>query len=111
MRDGFGRDVTHWQLLGVASHHEFMAVLVEGSVWREFQETEPAVQVLEERLATAASCHVADECQSKGFGPVLVRHDVPVLGFDQKGLHMNENGSKDTRTLSLKGSPTVPLNK
>ena len=36
-------------------------------------------------------------------------HDLPVVGFDQKGLHFNELGSKNTGTLHFAGAPEVAL--
>ena len=36
-------------------------------------------------------------------------HDLDIYGIDQKGIHMNEAGSKCTRTLAIQGAPAVPL--
>ena len=35
--------------------------------------------------------------------------DLPIFGFDQKGLHFNESGSKNIGSLCLRGAPDVPL--
>jgi hypothetical protein len=32
-----------------------------------------------------------------------------MVGIDQKGIHMNELGSKNTGMLTLRGAPEVPL--
>jgi len=36
-------------------------------------------------------------------------HDLSIDGIDQKGIHMNELGSKNVGVLTLKGAPDVPV--
>ena len=36
-------------------------------------------------------------------------HDMEIDGVDQKGIHMNELGSKNIGSLCIKGAPEVPL--
>ena len=43
---------------------------------------------------------VSEECLHK---------ELPIYGIDQKGVHMNETGSKCARTLEIAGAPAVPL--
>ena len=38
-----------------------------------------------------------------------LKRDLVCEGYDQKGLHMNEGGSKNTGSLSIKGAPEVSL--
>ena len=35
--------------------------------------------------------------------------DLPIYGFDQKGIYMNEAGAKNVGMLALDGAPEVPL--
>ena len=39
----------------------------------------------------------------------MFSRDLTIEGIDQKGIHMNECGSKNTPTLCLKGAPDVAL--
>jgi hypothetical protein len=39
----------------------------------------------------------------------VLGHDLTMEGIDQKGLHLNELGSKNMPTLCLRGAPEVPL--
>ena len=61
--------------------------------------------VLERRLRAMWLTNI----RVRALATLVFGHDLPMLGFDQKGLHMNETGSKDVRTLCLRGAPVVPL--
>lgn len=47
---------------------------------------------------------VTRQLATKAFG-----HDLDIYGIDQKGIHMNEAGSRNTRTLEIQGAPVVAL--
>ena len=47
---------------------------------------------------------VTRQLSTKAFG-----HDLDIYGIDQKGIHMNEAGSRNTRTLEIQGAPVVAL--
>ena len=40
---------------------------------------------------------------------VCLKKDLPIYGFDQKGIYMNEAGSKNVGTLALDGETNVAL--
>ena len=40
---------------------------------------------------------------------VCLKKDLPICGFDQKGIYMNEAGSKNVGVLALDGETTVAL--
>ena len=42
-------------------------------------------------------------------GEECLHKELPIYGLDQKGVHMNETGSKCARTLEIAGAPAVPL--
>ena len=45
----------------------------------------------------------------RAFAKFSWGRDLVCEGYDQKGLHMNEGGSKNTGTLDIKGAPEVRL--
>ena len=42
-------------------------------------------------------------------GEECLHKELPIYGIDQKGVHMNETGSKGAKTLEIAGAPAVPL--
>ena len=45
----------------------------------------------------------------RALAKFTLKRDLVCEGYDQKGLHMNEGGSKNTGCLAIKGAPEVPL--
>ena len=64
-----------------------------------------ARSVLSSRLRTMWQNNV----RLRALHMAIFKHDMVICGADQKGIHRNEGGSRDRRTLQLQGAPEVPL--
>jgi len=45
----------------------------------------------------------------RALAQATLKKDLPIFGLDQKGVHMNEAGSKCIATLEIAGAPAVPI--
>ena len=61
--------------------------------------------VLRQRLRAMWRNNIAVRCAAEE----LLGRDLDIYGIDEKGIHMNEMGSRGVGTLALQGSPAVAL--
>lgn len=61
------------------------------------------------KLRQRMTCMWLTTFKIRTLGVCVFGHDLEMEGVDQKGIHMNELGSKNIGTLCIKGAPEVPL--
>ena len=61
--------------------------------------------VLRQRLRAMWRNNIAVRCAAQE----LLGRDLEIFGIDEKGIHMNEMGSRGVGTLALQGTPAVAL--